>query len=315
MSYLYGDSTPSPLEVNFVDFLRDSLDFCVELSLSTDGLQREAERGDALRSAARGDIDRLEKLGSGVALAVKSLSVGEGDSPTARCALAIIRSTSDRVRSDVQEVNAALETEEAKLEVARAGERQNCVKALGQLLLRHDLPESSATLTLKARANAPYAAQLRTASSLGVVATIELEVPSSDLFGHVVRVDRVLDRLEVEAPEVGGWLHKERKMRPQRLEKLHLIELELPDTGLAEIYQTAVVELGASIPIKTTRTGSTDHASFRPLFLATGVTEGFTSGDTTPYYHKVGDTWDTVKFGYLASTTALVNRVMADLSR
>jgi hypothetical protein len=227
MSYLYGDSTPSPLEVNFVDFLRDSLDFCVELSLSTDGLQREAERGDALRSAARGDIDRLEKLGSGVALAVKSLSVGEGDSPTARCALAIIRSTSDRVRSDVQEVNAALETEEAKLEVARAGERQNCVKALGQLLLRHDLPESSATLTLKARANAPYAAHLRTASSLGVVATIELEVPSSDLFGHVVRVDRVLDRLEVQAPEVGGWLHKERKMRPQRLEKLHVIELEL----------------------------------------------------------------------------------------
>ena len=32
MSYLYGDSTPSPLEVNFVDFLGDCLDFCAHRS-------------------------------------------------------------------------------------------------------------------------------------------------------------------------------------------------------------------------------------------------------------------------------------------
>jgi acetylornithine deacetylase/succinyl-diaminopimelate desuccinylase-like protein len=94
-----------------------------------------------------------------------------------------------------------------------------------------------------------------------------------------------------------------------------LIELELPDTGLAELYQTAVAELGVSIPIKKTQTGSTDHASFRPAFPATGVTEGYTSGDTTPYYHKPGDTYETVDFAYMKSTTVLVGRVMTDLSR
>jgi hypothetical protein len=94
-----------------------------------------------------------------------------------------------------------------------------------------------------------------------------------------------------------------------------LIELELPDTGLESLYRTAITELGVSIPIRVTRTGSTDHSSFRPTFLATGVTEGYTSGDTTPYYHKPGDTYETIDFAYLKSTTVLVNRVMADLSR
>jgi Zn-dependent M28 family amino/carboxypeptidase len=94
-----------------------------------------------------------------------------------------------------------------------------------------------------------------------------------------------------------------------------LIELELPDMGLETLYRTAVTELGVSIPIKVTRTASTDHSSFRPTFLATGVTEGYTSGDTTPYYHMAGDTYETVDFAYLKSTTVLVNRVMSDLAR
>ena len=34
MSYLYGDSSPSPLESNFIDFLRMAMDFCVHVVLS-----------------------------------------------------------------------------------------------------------------------------------------------------------------------------------------------------------------------------------------------------------------------------------------
>ena len=69
------------------------------------------------------------------------------------------------------------------------------------------------------------------------------------------------------------------------------------------------------LTMKNTTTGSTDHASFRPTFLAIGLTEEYTSGDTTPYYHKAGDTFDTVNFPYLLSTTVLVNQVVADLTR
>jgi len=227
MSYLYGDSTPSSLEVNFIDFLRDGLDFSVQLALSTDALQRENERGEMLLHAARSDAEQLEKLGSAVASTVKSFANGQPDGPMMRCVQAIIRSTNDLVRSEIQGVNSALATEEAKLEVSRGGERGKCVKALEALLLRHDLPSTTSSVHLKANGNAPYAAELRTKTPLGVVATIELDIPASHLFGHIFRVDRIVDRLEVDAPEVAGWLHKEEKMRAQRLEKLYVIELDL----------------------------------------------------------------------------------------
>jgi hypothetical protein len=93
------------------------------------------------------------------------------------------------------------------------------------------------------------------------------------------------------------------------------IELELPDVGLRELYVAAATKLGVTIPMKNTTTASTDHSSFRPTFLAIGLTEEYTSGDTTPYYHRVGDTYDTVNFPYLLSTTVLVNQMIADLAR
>jgi Zn-dependent M28 family amino/carboxypeptidase len=95
------------------------------------------------------------------------------------------------------------------------------------------------------------------------------------------------------------------------------IELELPDTGLTALYQAAVSKLGVSVPLTTTKTSSTDHSSFRPTFLAVGLTEEYASAprDTTPYYHMAGDTFDTVNFEYLLSTTVIVNQVVADLTR
>ncbi|HEY0715422.1 MAG TPA: M28 family peptidase, partial [Polyangia bacterium] len=94
-----------------------------------------------------------------------------------------------------------------------------------------------------------------------------------------------------------------------------LIELEAPDPGLRELYEAAARELGEVIPMRTTNTMTTDHAAFRPTFPAIGITEGYRSGDTTPHYHKASDTFPTVNFPYLQSTTTLLNQLVAGLSR
>jgi hypothetical protein len=94
------------------------------------------------------------------------------------------------------------------------------------------------------------------------------------------------------------------------------IELERADTGLYELYAAAKQELGVAIPLTPTQTGSTDHVSFRAQgFEAVGITEEYVSGDTTPHYHLPGDTYATVSFAYLASTTALVSYTLASVVR
>ncbi len=92
------------------------------------------------------------------------------------------------------------------------------------------------------------------------------------------------------------------------------IELERADEGLFEIYDDAVATAGLSIPLHSTNTGFTDHVSFREWGIpAIGLTEEFVNGDTTPHYHLPSDTYETVDFDYLASTTELVNVAFASL--
>ena len=94
------------------------------------------------------------------------------------------------------------------------------------------------------------------------------------------------------------------------------IEVELPDTGLRELYVAAATDLGWPTPsaaISRTNVSSTDHASFRPTFPAIGLTEEFRGGDTSPHYHQSGDTHATVNFDYLRNSTILIHHVFADL--
>jgi hypothetical protein len=89
------------------------------------------------------------------------------------------------------------------------------------------------------------------------------------------------------------------------------IELELPYDGAQDLYAQAAGVLRMEIPILTTKEAGSDHSAFRRLgFKAVGITEEYRNKDTTPYIHRPGDTYETVNFDYLGSTTRLITQVM-----
>ena len=86
------------------------------------------------------------------------------------------------------------------------------------------------------------------------------------------------------------------------------IEIERPDDGLYEFYADVASEVPGLGTLTITDTGFTDHVSFREAgFAATGLSEEYVSGDTTPYYHSPGDGYDTVDFAFVATAATLVN--------
>jgi Zn-dependent M28 family amino/carboxypeptidase len=94
------------------------------------------------------------------------------------------------------------------------------------------------------------------------------------------------------------------------------IELELPYDGAQDLYGRAVEALKVKLPILTTTESGSDHSAFRRLgFKAVGITEEYRNKDTTPYIHRPGDTYETMNFEYLASTTRLIVEVMKRLTR
>lgn len=94
------------------------------------------------------------------------------------------------------------------------------------------------------------------------------------------------------------------------------IELEVPTDEIQKHYLKIAADFGYKFPIQISDVTSTDHRSFRRQgFAATGITEEYKNGDTTPHYHRPTDTYETVNFDYLTTITEYVQKVFEDLMK
>jgi hypothetical protein len=261
MSYLYGDSTPSSLESNFIQFLSDALDVSVRLLLSGERMRQCTERIAALRERAGQEVRQLEALGDSVkrALEAAKRDAGGGDdkhtsngvahdatapeaaSITATCAIAIADHAAEAVAKQIAEVQAALAASVAVVDEEDALERLGCLKSLGTLLGTHDPPESTTSFRLTQQAGR-YLCKRITRTPYGLEWVLEIDVDAPHPFSQVARVDKFLPQLEVSAPELGGWLRKEVRNRTHRLEKLYLVEMAFTPEGGALHLRSSVDE-------------------------------------------------------------------------
>jgi hypothetical protein len=231
MSYLFGDSTPSKLEVNYIEFLRDAVEFSVQVLLADQRIATGRTHTRSLEHATVAEVERLQKLGPLVAKAFEGTPLGAADSATARCVASITRSANDLVRAEAIRMRDALDAEIAKRDAVALQEREGCVKALEAFAVKHDLPGMTVDVHLAVSGGVRYAGRARMKTGFGLDAVFDLEIPANGLFDRVVRVERVIERLDVQAPEVGGWLSKGVKQRTQHLEKHHIAELSLGASG------------------------------------------------------------------------------------
>ena len=222
MNYLFGDSSPSALQFDYIDFLRDAVDFSVQVLAADERMRRGSERAIEIRHSGDAEVARLETLGATVARAIEGSDVGAAESATAQCAHSLLRSGAELMRAAVERVHASVAADIAQLESEARRDRERCKEALATLLLRHDLPEMTSELRLQQQGGSGYAARLYARALGDLQAVLELEIPATHALGHVVRVDKLLERLEVHAPEAGGFLRKEVKLRAQRLDKEHI---------------------------------------------------------------------------------------------
>ena len=222
MSYLYGDSTPSTLAVNFIEFLRDAVDCCVQVLLADQRIAEGAARVRALDASTAAEIARLQKVGALVPKSFEGVPVGEAASPTARCVAEIVRSAADIVSAASAATSATLQAAVTRRDAEAALEREVFVKALETLLIKHGLPEMTSDSDVALVAGGRYACRVLLTTPFGLDAMMATEVPAGHLLERVVRIDRLAERLDVQVPEIAGWLHKEVKLRTQHLEKHHL---------------------------------------------------------------------------------------------
>ncbi|MEM6995046.1 MAG: M20/M25/M40 family metallo-hydrolase [Myxococcota bacterium] len=92
-----------------------------------------------------------------------------------------------------------------------------------------------------------------------------------------------------------------------------LVEVHTEDAGLAQAYRDASEHAGLAMPIHVGPGFSSDDFIFaREGIPSAALIEGFTTGDTTPHYHRETDTFEHVNLEYLATATRLTLQVLAE---
>lgn len=224
MSYLYGDSTPAPIDTNYLELLRNVLRYSVDILLATDRMQTwKSGIADRERAAAN-HIDSLRSLGQSIERVLDIPAPGGEESPTGRCAATIAMSARDTVMAEVRLVESTLATERERLAEKIAGERAECATALEQLLLVQDIPGATHQLQLRMKDDSRYGASARARLPIDASVTMAIDIPSDHMFAEPVRVDQLVRSLDLCAPEMRGWLNKKLKLVTHRLDKRYVTE-------------------------------------------------------------------------------------------
>jgi hypothetical protein len=248
-AYLYGDSTPSPLTTNFIAFLKDAIDFAVHALHCGSRIEDWKQRAARFTEITEIDVERLRALATESIALLDRATANEGDSRLGRSSAQIRQRISEVVRVEIESAQAAIATETCQAERAAASERRNIAKAIEALLLTHTWPEVVEVIEIGAENGMHYDARVRACTPFGLSWTAKIDIPTSHALAHIVRLERIMEQVEVEAPEHSGWLGKGVKLRTRRLDRLHLTELCISPAATSARLRAAVDGTGGGFDL------------------------------------------------------------------
>ena len=221
MRYLYGDSSESDLEFDYLAFIREVIDCAVVMAECEVTLAVTVEGRRTREQETAAVIAAVDDLGKRVGLLVGPVAKDQASTPVGRCAAAIGAAIRDAVDKESSQARAALAVERDEMDKQDGRQRARAKDVLEKLLRTHDLPGATKELEVIWTAGG-VKATMRQKTGFNVEAVLSLDIPPGSLLGLDLRVDRVAEGVEVHAHETGGWLKKSDKLVAHRLGRYHV---------------------------------------------------------------------------------------------
>jgi len=214
--YLFGDSTESDLEFDYLAFIREVIDCAVVMAECevTLGVTVEDRRSRELETASV--IAAVGDLGTRVSQLVAPVAADQPATAVGRCATQIATAIRDAVDKESAQARATLATECDEMDRQDQRQRARAKAVLEKLLKTHDLPGAEKELEV-AWTTAGVKATMRQRTGFGVEAVLSLDIPASSTLALDLRVDRIAENVEIHANETAGWLKKSDKVVAHKL--------------------------------------------------------------------------------------------------
>lgn len=232
MPHLYGDSTPFPYDVDFIELSRNAVDCAVQLLSAQHAITSAQERAEALNGTLVSLVARVRSVHSSVSgvlepqLAAESIQLE-------RVARRMMESMEVTVNEELARIEHQASEEIAHTHNIMARSAESAHRALETFLQRNDLPGTEMSLTWSAAGEQDYAGQIRVQTPFGAGATFSLAIPSDHLWARARRLSEIAPGLEVHFPQQSGWLSKRVELAPVKLDRLFLSGVNL-DAASAE---------------------------------------------------------------------------------
>jgi hypothetical protein len=235
MAFLFGDLTPAPFTTNFLEELRDAIDFAASIAETDQRIVTADATRDMLRRRADEDAARLEALVRSVLAAADAADKGGEDSLVRTFAADVAAVMAARHETASAALTARLTEAIRALDAATLAARTDYFVLLEEYLLAHVPPSATQTLRIELVATRKderrYVAELDGRSELGLDWSMEMTVPE-ETWKAPLRVDRIADGLALLAPQLTGLIKKEVKLKKQKLDRHFVTKVVRDDANL-----------------------------------------------------------------------------------
>jgi hypothetical protein len=227
MSRVYGDSTPFPYDIDYIDLLKQAIDCSVQLLAAQQSINVAAERFQTLERTQQSGRNQLVNMSEAVQVAMAHFQASP-DERVSRVASQI----AERAQGAVEEAQRGFEDEVSALAgqtrtiVERA--REAAFRGIEGLLRRHDIPGSMLSLKLTA-SEAACRGRIIVRTPFSIDAAFSMTIPPEHFWARPRRVAELTQGAEIHAPRESGWLSKRVELAPTKLDRLFISEATLGD--------------------------------------------------------------------------------------
>jgi hypothetical protein len=262
MGHVYGDSTPFPFDINFIELIRHSVECGVTLLLAQHEIVSAVDRSGNFDQLRKQERARLDAMSDAIKLTMTAFTSSKSERMV-RTASRILESARGVIESEMSELEGMANGQLSATRATVDQSRERSYRAVESFILRHDLPNTTAGVRLLAGQEV-YAGQALVATPFGVEAVFALAIPSAHEWGRVRRVAELSSGTEVHVPVSAGWLSKRREVQAVKLDKLYITEVVFSDDRtLITLRKTPQAGPGYQIEVSTETVPP--RASLRPL--------------------------------------------------
>jgi len=227
MAYLYGDSTPFPLDVDFIEVLRDLVDGCVGILQIDEAVETIlAQVQGEVVSAERGTAG-LDTLAASVAATIETQKQRTESSFVGQIASRIMEETMQVLEAARRDAMSRGGMAQAEAQAKVAARRAKLEGLLERFLLKHELPDTQwGIVWTRASADGQVDAQAVATTAVGLEANFELALRPGHFWAGAVKVGDLRPGVAVSFPKRGRF-SSEAKVKEERLDKWFVSEVNL----------------------------------------------------------------------------------------